>query len=399
MRAILASSVGKLVPDHIGLAYGRHAPFERGTGKVSPKARDAWLQSIADTSCPTDYAQAYERWRKAMESDGSRTEVVELASRLLVGHGNPSPTEVGLTVHHTWGVPIVPGSALKGLTSHYIDAVYGPGESTTHPMDPALSEAAKERAAYRGVTWDKRARLPLYGPGEIHRELFGAPATKTDRLYAGSGERQGRVIFQDAWYVPSSAKDDMPFGVDVMTVHQKEYYNSRGRKSGPTDWDEPNPISFLTVKPGAKFLVAVSGPAGWAAFALGGLVEALAEWGVGGKTAAGYGRMFAANYVSLDERARLHAQEVAHVSSNAPENNISERAHDAEVTRMMRDLNMSNAAQLLPRIYERVPKAELAAMAKSAIDKLTRKSLRNKLDKPWVKELFKAAGEGEGANS
>jgi CRISPR-associated protein Cmr6 len=58
---------------------------------------------------------------------------VELLSRLLVGHGTQSPTEVGLTTHRTWGVPVVPGTALKGLLSHYVDAVYGPRDPKLHP--------------------------------------------------------------------------------------------------------------------------------------------------------------------------------------------------------------------------------------------------------------------------
>ncbi|MCX7806131.1 MAG: hypothetical protein N3A38_13205, partial [Planctomycetota bacterium] len=72
-----------------------------------------------------------------------------------------------------------------------------------------------------------------------------------------------------------------------------------GPKSGqpipPTDFDDPNPVTYLSVT--GSFLVCVSpdspGEQGkkWAALALQLLCEALENWGVGGKTSSGYGRM------------------------------------------------------------------------------------------------------------
>jgi len=49
-------------------------------------------------------------------------------------------------------------------------------------------------------------------------------------------------------------------------------------------------VSFLTVKPGLKFLIALSGPKEWTDLALELLKKALILWGVGGKTSSGYGR-------------------------------------------------------------------------------------------------------------
>jgi hypothetical protein len=51
------------------------------------------------------------------------------------------------------------------------------------------------------------------------------------------------------------------------------------------------PVSFLSARPGAQFLIALSGPPGWPELAQHLLLEALALWGVGGKTSSGYGRM------------------------------------------------------------------------------------------------------------
>jgi CRISPR-associated protein Cmr6 len=292
MRTILKDTLGKTLPDHVGLAYDRYAPLE--DGKIPDNKRDAWLRDIASIALPVDYKFAYERWKNTWTTGhrNARAVIVRLASRLLVGHGHSSPTEVGLTLHPTWGVPMIPGSALKGLLNHYIDAVYGPGDISSHPAHESIPEHLRERARYRGVKWDSRGRVPLHGPGEFHRALFGAPAAQSDPQYAStSGETIGEVVFHDALYVPRSIADDRPLAVDVLTVHQKNYYNNQGRRGGPTDYDEPNPVSFLTVKPGAQFLLALGGNPDWAEFALRELLDALAEWGVGGKTAAGYGRI------------------------------------------------------------------------------------------------------------
>jgi CRISPR-associated protein Cmr6 len=67
--------------------------------------------------------------------------------------------------------------------------------------------------------------------------------------------------------------------------------------AAPTDFDDPNPVTFLSVA--GDFRVVVACDAGneagdrWAARALQLVTEALAHWGVGGKTSAGYGRMHA----------------------------------------------------------------------------------------------------------
>lgn len=212
---------------------------------------------------------------------------------------------------------MIPGSALKGMLNHYVDAVYGPEDRSKHPMDPTLTGDAKKRARFQGVTWEgKRIKR---GPGEVHRALFGAPPSDEDEailktLTAGTddagrahasaqiGARQGIVTFHDALFVPRNTDQRLPLSRDVLTVHQKPYYDRRGKKledrevhednrgTAPNDYNSPIPVSFLSVRPGTRFLIALTGPSDWTQFAGRKLLEALQEWGVGGKTAAGYGR-------------------------------------------------------------------------------------------------------------
>jgi CRISPR-associated protein Cmr6 len=287
LEALLASDGP---PDHVGLAYDTWAPV--GTdGKVPHDSRAKWLGAVAGIRIAADYGRFFARWKASFQHPSDRIFELALASRLLVGHGNASATEVGLSVHHSWGVPVIPGSALKGLLSHYIDAVYGPRDPTLPPWEQ--SEDERERVGYQGNVW--RGRCIQRGPGAIYRTLFGAPNAEDDGVmrehgFLDAGASAGLATFHDALYVPGSIPDEKPFAMDVLTVHQKTYYDSTGQH-WPSDYDSPTPVAFLTVRPGARMLLALSGPADWTELAERLLRDALAKWGVGGKTSAGYGRL------------------------------------------------------------------------------------------------------------
>lgn len=289
MRRALEAVAG--TPEHVGLAYDAWAP-SGDEGKVPDESRARWLSALANTVVAPDYARAFERWRSSFHAPGDRVFELVLASRLLIGHGNSSAIDVGMSVHRSWGVPMIPGPALKGVVAHYVDAVYGPD----NPALPAWEQSGEERARadYQGVTW--RGRRIERGPGAVYRTIFGAPDAEADKEMRAqglpAGASAGVVVFHDALYVPRSCPDDRPFAADVLTVHQKAYYDSGGA-TWPNDHDSPNPVAFLTVRPGVRMLFALSGPADWTELAERLLRDALDRWGVGGKTSAGYGRLIA----------------------------------------------------------------------------------------------------------
>jgi CRISPR-associated protein Cmr6 len=266
-------------------------------GKVPDDRRAEWLSALAALAVAPDYSRSFQRWKTSFSALGDRVFELVLASRLLVGHGNSSAIDVGITVHHAWGVPVIPGSALKGLVAHFVDAAYGPNEPERRPWEQEGDERA--RADYQGVTW--RGRHIERGPGAVYRALFGAPDAQQDEamreLGFDAGVSAGLVTFHDALYVPKGGADDRPFAADVLTVHQKAYYDSSGG-TWPSDYDGPNPVAFLTVRPGARLLFALSGPADWTDLAERLLRDALDKWGVGGKTSAGYGRLIAPERVT-----------------------------------------------------------------------------------------------------
>jgi CRISPR-associated protein Cmr6 len=222
---------------------------------------------------------AYERWVSSFaEGDPHTGEKLATAGRLIVGLGSENVLETGLRLHHTYGVPIIPGSALKGLASHYCDEVWG----QRHLGNEALEENKRFR----------RKRSADEVEGDYHRLLFGTT------------EDGGVITFHDAWIVPESL-DDGALRLDVMTPHHPKWQTN---EAPPTDFDSPVPVSFLSVAGTFDVRLSWSGPAdtppekaeAWADLALQILCEALAEWGVGGKTSSGYGRL---GPVSRDESA------------------------------------------------------------------------------------------------
>lgn len=226
-------------------------------GEASGEAIRALLEEAASTPVPEGYAAALARRRALIERlDGgveggvTRLFAAEARGRLVVGLGAQSVRETNVALLHTWGVPFLPGSALKGLASAAAHALSG--EATT------WKKAGTERSQ-----------------GADHVLLFG------DTTQAGY------VVFHDAWWVPSPNDTTLPLDLDVMTVHHPDYY--RDGAAAPADWDEPNPVAFLTAR--GRYLVALSGPEAWVARAREWLELGLAELGLGAKTQAGYGRM------------------------------------------------------------------------------------------------------------
>jgi CRISPR-associated protein Cmr6 len=217
-------------------------------GEVPPNVQV--MDQATRIAIPPLYWDYLARWESFWREPEAKVGVAGAQGPVVVGLGGESVLETAITLHHTYGVPYLPGSALKGLASHY----------------------AHLRLA------DDAWRLG----GSAHRDLFGDTTVS------------GVVTFWDApFYVPLSARKNpasSPLRQDVMTVHHREYYgNEKG--AAPTDFDQPNPVPFLSLNPGTEFYVVLTGAPGWVDAAWSILSQALQEFGVGAKTSSGYGRM------------------------------------------------------------------------------------------------------------
>ncbi len=207
------------------------------------------VEEVAGLRVPGAYVGFFERWRSALAAHGAQTQRATVLGRMIVGLGAESVLETAVTLQRTYGVPMIPGSALKGLAAACARQVFGP-------------EWAADAPAYT--------------------TLFG------------STDSAGYVTFFDALYIPGSAEGDRPLAPDVLTVHHQAYYN-QGGSAPPADWDSPVPVPFISAS--GAYLIALAGPSAWVERALQLIAWGGMHCGVGAKTSSGYGRLVVAGVV------------------------------------------------------------------------------------------------------
>ncbi len=233
---------------------------------VETKNKGPWLQSLIkgvhiDTALTRS---AYNRWYTMISAMKVKPFYASLDWRMVIGLGGETVLETDITLHHLYGIPFIPGSALKGLTRAYVAEEY---KKYYVPEDKPEGQ-----------------RGPSGKTDDDHSEI--------KRIF-GTQKNAGTVLFFDAMPLNGEVK----FVVDIMNPHYPDYYNSlkSNQTIPPTNDQSPNPITFLTVTD-TKFTFAlglrnpndkehtgdVETVKKW-------LQEALQKYGVGGKTSAGYG--------------------------------------------------------------------------------------------------------------
>lgn len=254
--------------DNAGLAFTRLIPkaFESSDHKDRGEVIDALAN--ANTDYPA-YQAALKGYRELIRQGAlgaCTTFELKTATRLIIGFGERGGLDFGITLHHTYGVPVLPGSALKGSASSFAHATGGP--------DWAKTPGNK---------------------GKFAADLFGGrhqPARGREIVASGL------VDFLDAWWVPDGYAT--PFTRDVITPHHNSYFSKDG---WPDGMDDPVPVSIIVLRPGLTFLFTVRGPDKTREVAAGILRDALCHrrdpdnndrtlpgQNLGGKKTIGYGR-------------------------------------------------------------------------------------------------------------
>jgi len=300
-----------------------------------------------------DLRQAYAATPPDPDGFTLRTGTAQARGRLVVGLGAEGVLENTITLNRAYGVPYLPGSALKGLAAVY-----------------AHRRLAGD--AWRKATYDERSR-PVTALGDAHRVVFGDTTTA------------GYITFFDALYVPGSGVGGRPLHADVLTVHHPEYYNEGG-KSAPADWDSPTPVAFISAT--GRFCVALAGPRLWVDLTWDILALALDELGIGGKTAAGYGRM---TLDGLDAaQARLRGESAPSATGEISATNPTAKPAAAEVPKLFADQVRKSNAGALPNLigqWRALPEAVRPAAARLVIEHARTIRVKELEAKAWYREL------------
>jgi|GEM_PF-4386916 len=211
---------------------------------------------------PEGFEARIERRLQVLEDLGARVLPARSETRLVMGLGLAHPTETGFLLDRLTGSPYLPATSVKGLLRSAARWV-ADGELAVPGIDTEDDP----------VTFWREHRERLFGPANV------------PGVTAAQGELTVYDAFPERW---------PRLEVDVLTPHYRGYYgDSNDGTVPPADWDDPVPVPFLTVAPGASFVFAF-GARGTATENDLDRVEtllrvALRELGIGAKTSSGYG--------------------------------------------------------------------------------------------------------------
>jgi CRISPR-associated protein Cmr6 len=198
---------------------------------------------------------------------------LKLQWRLIVGLGASHPQETSMTLHHIFGIPYIPGSALKGASRHYM--IWKFVDENEKKLSSLLDKSNfAELLKELNKALEKEENLTVSVGNISFKDLI--------HIF-GTQNRQGKIIFFDAYPI-----EEIKLKIDIMNPHYPDYYT---KDKPPTDWQNPIPIKFLTVED-TKFrfyLAAKDKDQNLLNHARKILNDALLNYGVGAKTSLGYG--------------------------------------------------------------------------------------------------------------
>ena len=299
--------------ENLSLRLNKFVPFieERKEINIYKPQIDSFGYTITlhSSKALTDYEKFYKLqkslWESKLREAGIDPAVLDelrltTKSRLVVGLGDESVYETSIRLHRNYGVPYIPGSALKGTAKHY--SIYRLVDDNRSKLREKFGEEdffklagiiqnELEKPEESEVKFLKTLTFKLNGNNIDFEDL---------RKILGTQSFEGAIIFFDAFPVPNELKDKSILELDIMNPHYQPYYSASEKdlkknvEKAPSDWHSPTPIFFLTVPKGVKFQFAIAPRDEDGIMLLNKakliLISALREFGVGAKTSLGYGR-------------------------------------------------------------------------------------------------------------
>jgi len=182
-------------------------------------------------------------------------------SRLVVGLGSGSVLETSIKLHHIYGIPYIPASAIKGVLRAY--------------------------KIWKLAEWNEERYKEIEKKLEENKDLSNEE--KEIIKIFGNQQQKGELIFLDAY--PDNFEG---FDIDIMNNHFPNYYEGN---EPPADWQNPNPITFLAIPENTGFIFYFKNSKEYEkVFGKNSenqlkkdLEDAFKTIGIGGKTALGYG--------------------------------------------------------------------------------------------------------------
>ena len=284
--------------------------------------RKAWFQSLIDKK-----AVPHSHWHPP----AARLIHARLMSRLMVNMAGGVMENAGLHLDR-YGLPLIPGSAIKGCARRAALAALREwcetgtkpeGDDnlfttlcTPFPTPAALLATIARTFGWVDTDWSDDLADFRWAADEKWlelraqtRELLGSPIAK---------ETAGSIAFLDA-----HPNRDPGIVLDVVTPHHTKYYESKDPHAVATDTEEPVPVYFPAVREQGEndhftfpLVPLRRADAALLNFAQTALRTGLEVFGIGAKTNAGYGWFDAS--VELNQRiAERQAEEIKRLEEQA----------------------------------------------------------------------------------
>lgn len=243
--------------------------------------------------------------------DRAAITIGQLEGRLAINLADSLIQNAGICLDRLFGLPYIPGSAVKGVTRH-----------------TALEELRAATPAERPALL--KAFLAIFGHTKDDLKDLSDPSHPSE-----ASDQKGAIAFLPAYPV-----NEARIVVDLTNVHYPDYY--RTGREGDQKNERPQPNPFPAVERGAQFafclvLNGLNNDPALLAQAQRWLEKALTLRGLGAKTAAGYGWFSIQedalkSLIAEEERAAEAARQKAEVQAAAARAAEEEAARKASLT-------------------------------------------------------------------
>jgi len=242
--------------------------------------KEELINIIANVSPSKLYILAFNRWLDTTHEaghDNFTSIAATVDGRLFTGLALGGTLETGATTHHTYGMPMIAGSSVKGAVRSYTEHLFAERDE-----DGAIQ--------YETVAGINQIIIKEHKQ-QILDVLFGADGDDSDP--DDNQANAGYLVWHDAWWVPMVSEQCepltgdkyKPFVGDIVTVHHQKYYS---RELDET-LDMENPVPNQQVAIQGSFYFVVEGEQKWIAIAKSLLQSTIENVGLGAKGSSGYG--------------------------------------------------------------------------------------------------------------
>ncbi len=305
--------------DNFSLKLHKMVRWEKEGDKLKPSFyktdKGRIIYQIKPNFGGQDFEEIAEKQKKSAEAICSQPQLfkAEVDSRLVIGLGSPSVYGTSMTLHHIYGIPYIPGQAVKGIARHWFlqeimndEKLKNVDNKQVLVVEKFFETVSKEKKSedcfeklavladkkFKDKFTIKRKNEKDVVPEDATIEFLKSSKGKCEEFQSlfGTQQSEGMMIFFDAF--PTG---EIKLKTDIMTSHYGDYYSG---KEPPADYLSPNPIPFLTVEDTTfQFVVGVRKRFKEEKIDGKSLPEkaeeliktALTQHGIGAKTAVGYG--------------------------------------------------------------------------------------------------------------